>query len=68
VTLLHEVSLFFVYGYKKLISIIDSRDVINAVVHKAIKLPEVEVEVEVNLRPTVSRPGLSWCQAPFWDP
>jgi hypothetical protein len=28
---------------------------------------EVEVEVEVNLRPTVSRP-LSWCQAPIFDP
>jgi hypothetical protein len=27
----------------------------------------VEVEVEVNLRPTVSRP-LSWCRVPIWSP
>jgi hypothetical protein len=47
VTLLHEVSLFFVYGYKKLISIIDSRDVINVIVHKAIKLPEEKKFIEI---------------------
>jgi hypothetical protein len=29
-------------------------------------LVEVEVEVEVNLRPTVGQ--LSWCQVPIWDP